>query len=364
MIDRGIEEYLNSLKSAGLLRALSRNDGIDFSSNDYLGLAHNTESLNAGILAAQQFGTGSTGSRLLSGNHAIFSEFEFEIAQTLKFEDSLIFNSGYVANLSVLSSFVAMDYLIIFDKSNHASMYHGAQNGRLERFNHANYERLESILKNNRDNPKKLIVSETVFGMDGDIADVTRLAYLAKKYNAVLYLDEAHATGLYGKDGYGIASECELDTHSTIIMGTFSKALASNGAYVACSSKFKNYLIQVSKAFIYSTALSPFSIGVARYNWLNLPKFENIRKNVFEKSKCAIGLLQNRKIYYFSHGTNIILLPYSSTCEMLDAHRKMLSQGIVAGAIRRPTAHTPRIRISINANHSYEDINLLVNSLL
>jgi len=364
MIDREIEEYLNSLKSDGLLRTLSNNVGIDFSSNDYLGLARNQESLNAGILAAQQFGTGSTGSRLLSGNQAIFVEFEKEIAKALKFEDALIFNSGYVANLSVISSFVAMDYLIIFDKSNHASMYHGAQNGRLERFNHANYERLESILKKHRDNPKKLVVSETVFGMDGDIADVRTLSYLAKKYNAVLYLDEAHATGLYGKDGYGIASEFELDKQSTIIMGTFSKALASNGAYVACSSKFKNYLIQVSKAFIYSTALSPFSIGVARYNWSNLPNFESIRKNVFEKSKYAMELLQNNKIEYFGHGTNIILLPYSSTEKMLDVHKKMLSQGIVSGAIRRPTAPTPRIRISINANHSYEDIDSLVNSIL
>ncbi len=359
-----ISEYLNTLKTEGLFRQLRNNVGIDFSSNDYLGLAHNKESIEAGILAVQRFGTCSTGSRLLSGNNALFIDFEEEIAKTLKFEGSLIFNSGYIANLSVISSFVKMNYMMIFDKSNHASMYHGVQHGHLERFSHKNYDMLECILKKHKNITKKVIASETVFGMDGDIADVHVLASLAKTYNAVLYLDEAHATGLYGKDGYGISTAVELDKSRTIVMGTFSKALASQGAYVACSKLLKDYLLQVSSGFIYSTAIPPFSVGVARYNWNHLQNLDNTRQTIFEKSEYIKSELKNKNIEYLGDKTNIILLPDSSTRKMLDRHNKLLNCGIVTGAIRRPTAPTPRIRISINANHSYEDIKLFLNAIL
>ena len=183
-----LDQYIDHLKSQSLYRELPKSDSysIDFSSNDYLSLSHNKESIQAGIAAAQQYGTGSTGSRLLSGNKSIFEEFESQIAEDKHFESALIFNSGYVANLSVISAFASIGYTIIFDKLNHASMYQGADLKSLKRFKHLNYDDLQKILENAPG--KKLIASETVFGMDGDIADIEKLTELADKYNAILYL--------------------------------------------------------------------------------------------------------------------------------------------------------------------------------
>lgn len=359
--------YLDELQNQNLLRNLKNPEekaiAVDFSSNDYLSLSRNQMSLTAGMSAAQKYGTGSTGSRLLSGNPKIFSEFEEEIANDKNFESALIFNSGYVANLSVISAFSHLNYLIIFDKLNHASMYQGIGQAKLLRFAHLNYEHLEKILEENRNNPKKLIASETVFGMDGDIADLNELIELSKKYNAVLFLDEAHATGLYGKNGYGLSTNYALSYDSTIVMGTFSKALASNGAYVACSKLLKQYLIQVSKGFIYSTALSPFCIGVAKYNWELLPKLHKVREDILIKADYLRKRLVNKGYKYLGSGTNIIPVLFNSTQEMLTAHQKLLDKGIMTSAIRRPTSNTPRLRLALTAAHSYDDIDMFLKYL-
>ncbi len=358
-----LDEYLAKLQSQNLVRRLTYQNGVDFSSNDYLGLSGKQEAIKAGTQAAEQFGTGSTGSRLLSGNKPIFENFERQIAIDKKAETALIFNSGYVANLSVISALSSLGYLIIFDKLNHASMYQGLNNANLVRFNHLKYSQLVRILEKYKDYPKKLIASETVFGMDGDIADLQTLSDLAKRHDALLYLDEAHATGLYGQNGYGFSTEVNLDPNSTIIMGTFSKALASCGAYVACPLSLKNYLVQVSKGFIYSTALSPFCIGVAQYNWRELPNLNNVRREILKKADYLRQNLLNRDLEITKGCTNIISIIFKSTKLMLVTHEKLLQKNIITSAVRRPTSPTPRIRLAINANHSYEDINLLIGSL-
>lgn len=358
-----ISTLLQNLKQQNLFRELNVRDGLDFSSNDYLALSKSAESLEAGIQAAKLYGSGSTGSRLLSGNKIIFEEFEKKIAKDKKTERAMIFNSGYIANYSVISAFFAMDYLMIFDKLNHASMYQGTDPRKLQRFNHLNYNQLEQILEKHKNCPKKFIASETVFGMDGDCADLEALSYLAKKYDAFLYLDEAHATGLYGENGYGLSTNFDFDSESTIIMGTFSKALASSGAHVASSSLIKDYLIQASKGFIYSTALSPFCIGVAQYNWNLLPQLKDIRKQLIEKSEYLKKLLTDCGMKYIGKNTNIVSIIFDSIEEMLQAHQKLLNKNIITSAIRRPTAPTPRIRLAINARHSYEDIDLLVSAI-
>ncbi len=372
MVDTFVE-YLRKLKEKNLFRELNRFEGIDFSSNDYLSLSRSYESIEAGILTAKKFGSGSTGSRLLSGNIEIFETFEKRISQDKKLEDALIFNSGYIANSSVISAFAAMDYLLIFDKLNHASMYQSnfsienfkrkSQEFKLKRFPHLNYKKLEEILEQHKDYPKKLIASETIFGMDGDKADIGILSKLAEKYHAVLYLDEAHATGLYGEKGYGLSTDFKLNPNTTIVMGTFSKALASNGAYVACSSLLKNYLIQVSRGFIYSTALSPFCIGVAQKNWNIVPKLDGVRREIFAKSDYFRNGLHASKLKYVGSETNIIPIVFDSTEKMLSTHKNLLEKKIITSAIRKPTSPTPRLRIAINAQHSYADIDFLLDNL-
>ncbi len=199
--------------------------------------------------------------------------------------------------------------------------------------------------------------------MDGDIADLQRLSDLAHKYGAFLYLDEAHATGLYGKRGYGFSTNFNLDNDSIIIMGTFSKALASCGAYVACSKILKDYLIQVSKGFIYSTAISPFCVGVAQYNWRKLPDFDDMRVEILKKSDYFRQELKKRVTKFLGKNTNIVAVTFGDTEEMLAVHERLLKKNIITSAIRRPTSPTPRIRLAFNATHSYEDINLLLDAL-
>ena len=351
-----LDQYIDQLKSQSLYRELPKFSGgaLDFSSNDYLALSHNQESIQAGIATAQQYGTGSTGSRLLSGNKSIFEAFEYQIAKDKHFESSLIFNSGYVANLSVISAFASFGYTLIFDKLNHASMYQGADLKSLKRFKHLNYDDLQKILENTPG--KKLIASETVFGMDGDIADIEKLAELADKYNAILYLDEAHATGLYGSHGYGLSTKFSLNPETTIVMGTFSKALASSGAYVSCSQKIKNFLIQVSKGFIYSTALSPFCIGVAKYNWKLLPLLNDERSRLLQNADKLREMLSAEGYSCGGYNTNIVPILFSSTEHMLQMHKKLKNTGIITSAVRRPTSPTPRLRIALNALHSDDDL--------
>lgn len=364
--DADLRDTLARWEKQQLLRTLSQPWGINFSSNDYLSLAWDKGAMEAGQAAAETYGTGSTGSRLLSGNKAIFEAFEHRIARDKQTESALIFNSGYVANASVISALLQLKYRLFFDKLNHASMYPSDLQyiGRhLFRFPHINYESLAMLLEKHKDYPKKVIVSETIFGMDGDKADLAQLVQLAEKYNALLYLDEAHATGLYGPQGYGLSTQVSINPRTTLIMGTFSKALASSGAYVACPQIFKTYLLQVSKSFIYSTALSPFCIGVAQYNWERLPRLDALRKHIFQLAEHLRRVLTDQGRICAGQGTNIIPVLFDSIDAILSVHQFLQQHGIITSAIRPPTSPTPRLRFAINASHTEEQMAHLLELL-
>ncbi|MDR0632148.1 MAG: 8-amino-7-oxononanoate synthase [Holosporaceae bacterium] len=363
-----IQNHLSDLKSRNLYRSLQRYDGkfIDFSSNDYLGLAHNEESLAAGYACAKVYGSGSTGSRLLSGNREIFEKLERLIAVDKNFEASLIFNSGFIANASVISALCIPGSIIIFDKLNHASMYYGINHGdgsKLLRYKHLNYDELEDILKKHASIKNKVIASETVFGMDGDVADIKALSYLSQKYGALLFLDEAHATGLYGKDGHGLSTDFQLGRDSTIVMGTFSKALSSSGAYVASNKLLKEYLINKSRGFIYSTALSPFCIGVAMHNWNLVGTLGETRRRIMQFSdelRCDVHKLGYKVV---GSGTNVISIVFENADLMCGIHRKLRQHGVLTSLIRPPTSPTMRIRLAVNATHTKKDLEAVTEGL-
>jgi 8-amino-7-oxononanoate synthase len=353
-----------------LYRSLKKYDtalerSLNFSSNDYLSLSNNEDSIAAGCKAAKTCGSGSTGSRLLSGNAEIFEKFEGLISVDKKFESSLIFNSGFIANVSVISALCIPETILIFDKLNHASMYYGADpaKSKLVRYKHLNYDELEGILKKHDSCKNKVIASETVFGMDGDTADLGALSYLSQKYGAVLFLDEAHATGLYGKNGYGLSTDFQLDPDLTIVMGTFSKALSSSGAYVAGRQLTKEYLINKSRGFIYSTALSPFCIGTAMYNWNLLRTLGETRRRIIEFSDNF-----RRDIFELGYkttgsGTNIVSIVFDDVDEMFRVNEKLLENGVSASAVRPPSSPTPRIRFAVTAAHTKEDLNFVMELL-
>ncbi|MDR1906956.1 MAG: pyridoxal phosphate-dependent aminotransferase family protein [Puniceicoccales bacterium] len=338
---------------------------VDFSSNDYLGFSKNNDVIEAGCNAARKYGSGSTGSRLLSGNKKLFGEFESIIAKDKKTEAALIFNSGFQANSGILECLSNQNTIVIFDQLNHASMYHGvfASGAKLRRFNHLDYNHLEIVLK--KENAKnRIIVSETVFGMDGDSANLQALSDLSQQYGTLLYLDEAHATGLYGENGYGLSTNYTFDPETTLIMGTLSKAIGSSGAYIACSKHIQNNLVQKCKSFIYSTALSPFCIGAAMYAWNLIRSLADERKNLSHKAQNLRNALESNGIKVKGKGTNIIPILCENVELMLEMKEKCIKNGVIVSGITHPTSPTPRIRIALCTHHTPSDIEKLCQAII
>lgn len=272
-----IEELLKKRARQGLLRQLkpisSRQKGriyfekkeyIDFSSNDYLGLVNHPKLIEVSKKAIEEYGTSSTASRLLSGDLKIHHCLEEKVAHFKNKESALVFNSGYQANVGILSCLYTKEDVIFSDRLNHASIIDGIilSGARLFRFQHNDLNHLEYLLKNEREKFKKaLIVTETIFSMDGDRPPLKEMAQLKDRYNCEIMVDEAHATGIFGKNGSGVVEEEGLAERIDLIMGTFSKALASYGAYLAASQNIVDYLINTCRSFIYSTALPPSVIA-------------------------------------------------------------------------------------------------------
>jgi 8-amino-7-oxononanoate synthase len=360
--------YLAKWQKASLFRSLGpkKQSSLDFSSNDYLGLANSSSLLEAGYEAARLYGSGSTGSRLLSGNSNLFEEFEAQIAADLGTESALLFNSGFDANIGIFSSLFNKNDLIIFDKLNHASMYRGIElcGAKLLRYNHLDYTMLEDILKSNRNKYKTVIIaSETLFGMDGDLASVKILADLSTNYNTTLYLDEAHAVGTQGQNGYGLATDFELDKSRIIYMGTFSKALGSTGAYVACNALVKNVLINRCPSFIYSTALAPFCVGASVCAWKIVKTKTKERSDLIETSNKLRNALNAFGYNTLGSNTHIIPLLFNSCDEMVRKKENLCKNGILVSGIRRPTVPSPRLRIALNTKHIESDITELLKVL-
>ncbi|NSM57017.1 8-amino-7-oxononanoate synthase [Wolbachia endosymbiont of Atemnus politus] len=369
-------KYCNTLQSKGKYRQLPKailGSFIDFSTNDYLGLSQSEVLFDAAKLSGAQFGVGSTGSRLLSGNKKIFEDLEKRIAQDKGTESALIFNSGFQANVTVLASLLDQSVLgnkpiVFFDKLNHASLYQAVflSNAELVRYQHNDTDYLSNLLtKFKNDLRPKFIVTETIFGMDGDIAPIEEIFALSKEHEAFLYLDEAHATGIIGHNGYGLSTNIDLQEIPHLVLGTFSKALGCFGAYVACSNVIKNYLINKCSGFIYSTSLSPMVIGAAAEAWNLVQYLADQRQALFFK---AANLRNNLRNLGFDTGnsvTHIVPIILGDENTVMRAKEKLLKQGLVVSAIRPPTVPpgTSRLRIALNVNHTESNLDHLVHAL-
>jgi 8-amino-7-oxononanoate synthase len=273
-----IDDFLTQRKADGLLRVLRpadvRKDGkiyfdhtelFDFSSNDYLALSDHPRLKEASKKAVDSLGVSVSASRLLSGDLKIHHQLEDKVAEFKGKESALVFNSGYQANLGIISALYDKADAVFCDRLIHASIIDAVrQSGaKLFRFNHNDLDHLESLLKKESNKFKnRLVVTETVFSMDGDKPSLKELVEIKDRYNCFLMVDEAHATGIFGPNGAGVVEEQNLSDRIELIMGTFSKALGSFGAYLACLEKIKQYLVNSCRSFIYSTALPPPVIAV------------------------------------------------------------------------------------------------------
>ncbi len=373
------EKYISALDTTSKLRklpvgpTLGQYISADFASNDYLGMSKNPEVIAAAQEAAKVFGVGATGSRLLTGNISLFEALETKIAQDKGSETCLLFNSGFQANHSVLAtlldeSTLGARALVFFDKYNHSSLYQGAWQSGAEilRFRHNSLSHLTDLLERYRhiDRPK-FVVTESLFGMDGDLAPLAEIANLCRIHNALLYVDEAHATGIFGNGGLGLA--CELNTRDLplVIMGTFSKALGGSGAYLCCSHTVKKYLINKAPGFIYSTAPSPISMAAASKAWDLMKDMNGERQRILDLADTLRKELKGLDFDSGNSESHIVPIPMANEDRALVAKNILFEAGVLVSAIRPPTVPvgTSRLRVALSVNHSDRDIQCLLKGL-
>lgn len=341
---------------------------VDFSSNDYLGLSTYKKNYSYIKKILNKYGTGAVASRLLSGDLLIHHILEERTACFKKKEACLIFNSGYQANVGIISALYSNKDVIFLDRLSHASLIDGAllSGAKLLRFNHNDLNHLELLLKKERPNYKNaLIVTESVFSMDGDFAPLKEIVELKEKYSCELLVDEAHATGIYGENGCGLVDELGLTDKVELIMGTYSKALASFGSYLATTEKIKKYLINTSRSFIYSTAMPPIVVACILKN-LEISIKEKWRREKVKKLAAIFRQkLQNSNISVKGDSQiNVVIIGENK--EVIETSDLLKKKKFWVLPIRPPTVPKgqSRIRISITANHDEFIINKLADEII
>ncbi|NIE80132.1 8-amino-7-oxononanoate synthase [Asaia sp. As-1742] len=378
-----LRQALDTLESRSLrrtLRPLHRTpdavlrqgrEVLDFSSNDYLGLSGHPLLRDRAADWAVQHGTGARASRLVSGTLDLHQQVEGRLARFKGAEAALLFASGWQANAAVLPALfrlareqTGVTPLVFADKLNHASMHHGCAAAGVKqiRFRHNDLAHLEALLERHAEQPgMRFIVTESVFSMDGDTADIAALSALAKRYNAFFYLDEAHATGVLGPQGRGLSHGHEVD----LVMGTFSKALGSMGAYIAGSRALCDWIITACSGFIYSTAPSPPMLGAMDAALELMPGLEAARLKLRQNAALLRQRLNEAGIDTGGSTTQIIPVMIGDEEATLALAETLEKQGLLTIAIRPPTvpAGSARLRLALSASHDEAAINRLADAL-
>ncbi|BAU66368.1 8-amino-7-oxononanoate synthase [Stanieria sp. NIES-3757] len=353
---------INSLPNA--IVELEGKKVINFASNDYLGLTGDERLIQAAIQATQQYGTGSTGSRLLSGHRELHQQLENAIASLKQTESALVFSSGYLANLGTITALVGQKDLIIGDKYNHSSLKNGAKlsGAKLIEYNHSDIVDLTTKLQQNRTLYRRcLLITDSVFSMDGDLCPLPQLISLAEQFDCMLLVDEAHATGVMGKTGAGCVEHFNCTGKQLIQIGTLSKALGSLGGYVAGSATLIDFLRNRAPSWIYTTALSPADTAAA-LRAIAIIQTEPSRReqlwrnvNYLKQQLSQFNLLPSQ--------SPIICLGLTTPEQALKLAQQLTEAGIFAPAIRPPTVPTSRLRFSVMATHQTEHLQQLVTEL-
>ena len=334
-------------------------------SNNYLGLTFDTRVIEGALKGAQQYGTGSGGSRLVSGTFPLFTELERSLAKFKNTEKALVFNTGYMANVGTISAVADKNTIIFSDALNHASIIDGCRlsRGTVKTYSHCDIDELKYLLKQVDRNTRKLIVTDGVFSMDGDIAPLDKLYELSRDYNALLMVDDAHATGTIG-NGHGTAAYFGLEKEVDIQLGTLSKSLGSVGGYVAANSTIIDYLVNTSRSFIFSTALSPADIGAALAALQVLETDASVLARLHENVNYMADQLISMGIDA-TNETPIFPILIGRNEDTLAVSDYLYEDGIIGTAIRPPTVPIgeSRIRLTVTAAHNKEQIVYVCQSL-
>lgn len=333
---------------------------LNLSSNDYLGIAENKDVLDKFFQIAD-FSLGATSSRLLTGSSYVFAKLECVLAALLRKDKALIFNSGYHANTGILSALASKNDVIFSDKLNHASIIDGIKlsEAKMFRYKHLDYNHLETLLKEHRDEyDTAIIVSESLFSMDGDIADLNKLVELKKKYNAILLVDEAHAFGVFGEKALGLAEEQGVLKDIDLFIATFGKAVGSVGAFCAGHDVLINYLINKCRPLIFSTALP--DINVAFSYCMITEIIPNLKKERKELLVTAQKLREKLQAYGLTTtgSSQIVPVILGSNETAVKVSKELIKNGYYLLPIRHPTVAkgSSRVRISLRADISFEEV--------
>lgn len=339
---------------------------INFSSNDYLGLASNLSTIESVHLQLDCLGVGSGASHLVSGHHQIHQTLEIEVAKFLNRDSAVTFSTGYMANLGILQSLAKKGDLIIADKLNHASLIDGAKlsNANSVRYQHCDMSALEKRLKSEA--PQKWVVTDGVFSMDGDLAPLDKIAGMCQKYQANLIVDDAHGVGVVGEQGQGCAEFYNLDQNQLpVLMGTFGKALGGFGAFVTGSQQLTDYLVQFARPYIYTTAM-PAILAAANLHNVRLIKNDTSLMQRLKQNITKFKLLAEQAgLNLLASDTAIQPIVIGDSDKLVELNRQLIEAGYLVGAIRPPTVpvKTDRLRITLSAQHTEKQIKGLIEQL-
>lgn len=367
-----LSDKLESRRQNKSLRILQQpNELIDFASNDYIGFSKSESIFNVThqfLLDHNIKSNGATGSRLLSGNHALYTETENYIAQFHQSESALLFNSGYDANVGFFSAVPQKGDLILYDELCHASIRDGIQlsNAKSYKFKHNDFEDLELLIQRNP-NTLIYIVTESVFSMDGDCPNIEELVALSEKHNCYLVVDEAHALGVFGEKGEGLIQHLHLQDKIFARIMTFGKGLGCHGAVVLGSEELKSYLVNFARSFIYTTGLSPHSVATILIGYHHLEKdknaLESLRDNIVFFNQVKKMLYLNPLFIRSKSAIQSVIIPGNEKVKSIAS--ELQQNGFDVKAILSPTVSVgqERLRFCLHSYNSKEEITKVLTLL-
>jgi 8-amino-7-oxononanoate synthase len=376
-IDQWLSERIEKTKQAGLYRGLrtmstapqpqmvvNGTEQIVFSSNNYLGLANDPLLLDKALTTLKEFGLGSSGSRLTTGNTEWHEKLERRIASFKKTDAALLFSSGYLANIGVLSSLPEKGDVLLSDQLNHASIIDGCRLSKAETviYKHADMNSLELKLKGTQAYTRRFIVTDGVFSMDGTIAPLDKIMKLAERYKVYVIVDDAHATGVLGEGGRGTSEH--FGVSPDVVIGTLSKAVGVEGGFVTGSKVLVDFLLNHARTFIFQTAIPPVSCAAAYVAIDMIEKSQDKRKHLLRKIKTIKSSLEAMGFKVYGQDTPIIPVIIGDAQTSVQFSKKLQEKAIYAPAIRPPTVPNgeSRIRLTVTAAHKDSQVEHLLTS--
>ena len=345
---------------------LDGRDVVLLGSNNYLGLSTHPQVIAAAVEATQTFGTGASGSRLISGNSELYTTLETNLAVSKNTEAALVFSSGYTANTGVIPILASEGDLILSDALNHASIIDGCRLSRATKqlYRHCDVEHLKDLLSESTAFRRRLIVTDSVFSMDGDIAPLPDIYDLAVQYEAMLLVDDAHGFGVLGRDGSGTVAHFGLENKDIIQMGTLSKAIGALGGYIAGSHALIELLINKARSFIFTTGLPPATLAAANTALNVMRSSPELRQRLFSHAKYLKTALTNLEYTLLPSDTQILPVLLGNPQHATSIAEALLAEGVFAPAIRPPSVppDTSRLRLTVMATHTEAEIQQAIDA--